>query len=98
MVPSFCVDIHLCSPYAIDRYVTETKRLYSILDKDLADREYLTGSDYGVVDIKAYCWARAVYRVGVDLKDYPNVLRWKEKVEARPAVQAGLAVPAAPSA
>lgn len=77
-------------PYAINRYVNETKRLYGVLDKRLADREFVAG-DYSIADMAILGWAKAWSRQGVDLADYPNVKRWFETLTARPAVQRGLA-------
>ncbi|KAI0798569.1 glutathione S-transferase [Irpex lacteus] len=80
-------------PYAIDRYMNETKRLLSVIEKNLGTREYLAGSTYGIADIKTFPWVRAAPRIGLDLAEYPNIKKWIEKIEARPAVKEGLAVP-----
>ena len=72
-------------PYAIDRYVKETRRLYAVMDKRLADREFLAG-DYSVADIAAYPWAAIWERQGQKLEDFPNVERWLETIAERSAV------------
>ena len=80
------------SPYAINRYTNETKRLYGVLETQLEGKEYLLGT-YGIADIKAWAWVRMAPRVGLELDAYPNVKAWVERIDARPAVQRGLGVP-----
>ncbi len=80
--------------YAIERYVTESRRLLAILDERLADRDYLCGPEYTIVDVATFPWARAHRWANVDVTGFPNLLRWFERIEARDAVQRGLAVPA----
>ena len=75
--------------YAIDRYSNESKRLYGVLDRRLADHEYVAG-DYSIADIAIMPWLRYPDRQGVDIGDYPNVRRWREAIAARPAVERGL--------
>ncbi|KAH8119678.1 glutathione S-transferase [Phellopilus nigrolimitatus] len=81
-------------PYAINRYLSETRRLYSVLEAHLATRDYLVGGAYGLADIKAFAWVRIADRTGVPLAEFPRVKAWVDRIAARPAVQAGLAVPA----
>ena len=71
-------------PYAIERYTKETSRLYAVLNRRLAGREFIVG-DYSIADIASYAWM-APEREGVDLDAFPNVKRWKEAIGARPAV------------
>ncbi|MBW2281328.1 MAG: glutathione S-transferase N-terminal domain-containing protein [Deltaproteobacteria bacterium] len=78
--------------YAIHRYQNETKRLYTVLDAHLVDREYVAG-DYSIADIATWPWAILHGWAGVDIEDLPNLRAWIERVGARPAVQAGRAVP-----
>ncbi len=78
-------------PYAINRYVNETKRLYGVLDRRLADRDFVAG-DYSIADMAIVGWVKAWSRQGIELADYPNVKRWFETLTARPAVQRGLAI------
>jgi GST-like protein len=73
-------------PYAIDRYVKEAKRLTRVLEDRLGKTEYLAG-DYSIADIATYVWLRNPKNEGISLDDYPNVKRWFEAIDARPAVQ-----------
>jgi GST-like protein len=77
-------------PYAIDRYVRETGRLYGVLNKRLADREFIAG-DYSIADMASYPWVLPE-RQRQDLADFPHLRRWKETVAARPAVQRAYAL------
>ena len=72
-------------PYAIERYVKETARLYAVLDKRLADRAYVAG-DYSIADMACYPWIVPHERQRQRLQDYPNLQRWFEEIAARPAV------------
>jgi len=72
-------------PYAIDRYVNETSRLYAVLDKRLADREFVAG-DYSIADMAAYPWIVPYERQEQNLGDFPNLKRWFEAIRARAAV------------
>jgi GST-like protein len=73
-------------PYAIDRYVKESARLYKVLDDRLAKGEYLAG-DYSIADITTYVWARNPKHQAQTLDDYPHVKRWFTAINGRPAVQ-----------
>lgn len=80
-------------PYAIDRYSKETKRLYGVLDKRLAEVEFVAG-DYSIADMALYPWTQRADWQGVDLAaEFPNVLRWSTTIGARPQVQKGMSVP-----
>ena len=81
-------------PYAIERYTNETNRLYGVLNKRLADREFLAGS-YSIADVATYPWAKLWERQGQDISAFPHMSRWLGTLTARPAVQRGLAVNAA---
>jgi GSH-dependent disulfide-bond oxidoreductase len=70
--------------YAINRYVKETGRLYGVLDKRLADREFIAG-DYSIADIAAYPWIVLYQRQKQNIEDFPNLKRWLETIKARPA-------------
>ena len=72
-------------PYAIERYVKETSRLYAVLDKRLADRDFVAG-DYSIADMAAYPWVVPWERQGQKLEDYPHLKRWFDTIAARPAV------------
>jgi GST-like protein len=73
-------------PYAIERYVKETGRLYAVLDKRLADREFVAG-DYSIADMASYPWVVPYERQGQKLEDFPNLKRWFDAIHARPATQ-----------
>jgi GSH-dependent disulfide-bond oxidoreductase len=83
-------------PYAIERFTNECKRLYGVMDRQLASRAYLAGDDYSIADIASIAWASAWERQGQDPNQFPHVKRWLEQVKARPAVKRGLARPAEP--
>ena len=72
-------------PYAIQRYLKEAERLYGVLDKQLHDREYITG-DYSIADMAAYPWTVPHQKQAIDLDRFPNVKRWFETMQSRPAV------------
>jgi GST-like protein len=78
-------------PYAIDRYTNETNRLYGVLNKRLADREFIAG-EYSIADMASFPWARLWERQGQDIAEFPHLQRWLDANAARPAVQRGLAV------
>jgi GSH-dependent disulfide-bond oxidoreductase len=71
-------------PYAIDRYVNETGRLYAVLNKRLSDREFVAG-EYSIADIAAYPWIVPYKLQGQNLETFPNLKRWFETIQARPA-------------
>ena len=79
-------------PYAINRYVNETNRLYGVLNKRLADRPFVAG-EYSIADMASYPWIVPYKNQGQDLADFPHLKRWFEAIGARPAVQRGMAVP-----
>ncbi|MEL6817482.1 MAG: glutathione S-transferase family protein [Pseudomonadota bacterium] len=78
-------------PYAIDRYTNEVNRLYGVMDRRLADRDFLAG-DYSIADMACIGWVVPHERQGQDLNDFPNLKRWFETMKARPAVEKGLAI------
>src|SRR5688572_3483721 len=77
--------------YAIDRYTNECNRLYGVMNKRLADREFLAG-DYSIADMACVGWVRPYKNQGQDLEDFPNLKRWFETITARPAVERAMAV------
>jgi GST-like protein len=77
-------------PYAIDRYVRETGRLYRVLDRRLADRPYLVG-DYSIADILCYPWVLPE-RQSQDIDEFPHLAWWKADIRARPAVERAYAI------
>ncbi|MGE0253121.1 MAG: glutathione binding-like protein [Alphaproteobacteria bacterium] len=78
-------------PYAINRYVNETNRLYGVLDRRLAGRAFIAGDDYSIADMAAYPWVVPYERQGQKLEDTPNLKRWFESIKARPATVAAYA-------
>lgn len=71
-------------PYAITRYVKETGRLYAVLNKRLAERDFIVG-EYSIADIASYPWVQPE-RQGQNIDDFPHLKRWKTTIAARPAV------------
>ena len=69
-------------PYAIERYQKETNRLYGVLNKRLADRDYITGA-YSIADMASYPWIVPYERQGQNLEDFPHLKRWFEAIKAR---------------
>jgi GSH-dependent disulfide-bond oxidoreductase len=78
-------------PYAITRYVDETRRLFGVMDRRLAEAPYLAG-DYSVADIAAFPWVTGDWH-GVSRAEFPNLSRWHDAIAARPAVQRGMQIP-----
>ena len=72
-------------PYAMDRYVNETNRLYGVLDRRLDGRSYIAGDQYSIADIASYPWIVPWKRQQQNLDDFPNLRRWFGTVRARPA-------------
>lgn len=79
-------------PAAIERYQNETRRLFGVLDCQLRDNEFLAG-DYSIADIANWSWARIHNWAGVEIDEFPGLQRWLNQLEARPALQRGVAVP-----
>jgi GST-like protein len=77
-------------PYAMDRYSKESNRLYGVMERRLAKTPWLAGEHYSIADIAAYPWTRTYERQGVAIEDYPHVMRWRQAMGDRPAVQAGM--------
>ncbi len=78
-------------PYAITRYVDETRRLFGVMDRRLVEAPYLAG-DYSVADIAAFPWVTGDWH-GVSRAEFPNLSRWHDAIAARPAVQRGMQIP-----
>jgi len=78
--------------YGINRYTNEAKRLYGVINQRLSKSEFLGSSNYSIADIATWPWTRSHEKQGVDLADYPNVLRWYEAIEKRPAVKRAIAL------
>jgi GST-like protein len=80
------------APYAEERYSTEARRLYGVLDRRLAISEYVAG-EYSIADMAIWPWTSRYEWQQIDLNEFPNVLRWYRAIGARPAVQRGYHVP-----
>lgn len=80
------------SPYAEQRYAREAERLYGVLDRRLENRDYLA-SEYSLADIACWPWIARYELHAVDIRRFPNVLRWYLDIAGRPAVRAGYQVP-----
>ena len=78
--------------YGKRRYYKEANRLYGVLDRQLAAHEFVVGKDLSIADMAIFPWTRTVWRQGVDLNDYPHVLRWRRMLINRPAFLAGVQV------
>jgi GST-like protein len=72
-------------PYAIKRYIDETARLYGVLDKQLANHEFVAGSEYSIADMAIYPWIVSHKWQSQNLEDFPNVQRWFNHIKDRPA-------------
>jgi len=77
--------------YAVERYTNEVNRLYGVMNKRLADREFLAG-DYSIADMACMGWVVPYERQGQDLNEFPNLRAWFERMKARPAVVRGINV------
>jgi len=80
------------APYAEERYTKEAKRLYGVLDRRLAGRDYVA-DEYSIADIALWPWISRFEWQGIDLAEYPNVRRWYVDIAGRPAVRKGYDVP-----
>lgn len=78
-------------PYAINRYVDEVNRLYGVLDKRLAGRDFVA-DEYSIADMAIFPWARGWERQGQDIAEFPNMKAWLDRIDARPAVTKALVV------
>lgn len=80
------------SDYAEERYVNEAKRLYGVLDRRLAERDYIV-DDYSIADMATWPWVSRFEWQTIDLNSYPNVKKWYKAIAERPAVQRGYHIP-----
>jgi GST-like protein len=81
-------------PYAKERYATEQRRVYAVLDGRLADNAFIAGGDYSIADVATYPWVARHEWHPINLAvDYPNVKRWFDQVSERPGVKRGMDVP-----
>jgi len=77
--------------YAINRYTNEARRLYNVMDRRLGEAKYFA-YEYSIADIAIFPWTRSHPNQGIDLAHYPNVKRWYEAIDSRPAVKRGVQV------
>ncbi len=79
-------------PYAIDRYSNEARRLYAVMNRQLARSTYIAGPEYSIADIAIFPWLRSWKNQGIDWADYPHLKGWFDEIAQRPAVLRGVAV------
>lgn len=80
-------------PYAIKRYVDESRRLLEVLDTRLEGRDWLAGDDYSIADMATYPWARSYFWATVSVEGLDNLSAWFERIDARPRTQEALQLP-----
>lgn len=78
--------------YAVNRYTSEAKRLYGVMDRQLAHSKFIACNQYTVADIAIFPWLRSWDNQGIDWADYPHLKKWFDLVDARPAVRRGVQV------
>ena len=78
--------------YAVERYTSESTRLYGVLDRHLAGRDWIAGGKYSIADIATFPWMCRYRRQGQNIDDFPNIKAWLARVAARPAVKRGMDV------
>ena len=83
-------------PYAKTRYSDEARRLYKVMNTQLADHDYLAGDVFSIADIATYPWVDRHPIQRVDLQDFPHVKRWRDTLSRRESVEAGMNVPTPP--
>ena len=76
-------------PYAIERYQAETKRLYGVLDRQLIGQDYVAG-EYSIADMAIFPWLMRYEWQGIKLDEFPNVQKYMERLQQRPAVHKAL--------
>ncbi|MBS0340618.1 MAG: glutathione S-transferase N-terminal domain-containing protein [Proteobacteria bacterium] len=79
-------------PYAVDRYTNEARRLYGVIDRQLARHRFIAGNDYTIADIAIFPWLRSWQNQGIVLEDYPHLKKWFDGIAQRPAVERGVKV------
>ncbi len=78
--------------YAIERYSNEARRLYGVMDRQVARHGYLSGAEYSIADIAVFPWLRSWKNQGIDWNDHPNLKGWFDEIAGRPAVKRGVEV------
>jgi len=79
-------------PYAIDRYSNEARRLYGVMNRQLARNKYIAGPEYTIADIAIFPWLRSWKNQGIDWNEHPHLKGWFDEIAARPAVRRGVEV------
>lgn len=82
-------------PYGVERYTKESRRILGVMQGQLAQRRFLAGDEYTIADIATYPWTNSILRIPTigSLDEWPAIVRWREEIAARPAVQRGLERP-----
>jgi GSH-dependent disulfide-bond oxidoreductase len=80
-------------PYAIERYQREVRRLFDVMERQLATNEYIAGSDYSIADIALWSWIAGYGWSGVSVEGLPQLKRWMDLIGTRPAAQKGRNIP-----
>ena len=78
--------------YAVNRYTNEARRLYGVMDRQLATHRYIAGDEYTIADIAIFPWLRSWQNQGIAWADYPSLKKWFDTIAARPAVMRGVQV------
>ena len=78
--------------YAVNRYTNETKRLYGVMDRQLANSKFIAGNQYSIADISIFPWLRSWANQGIDWADFPRLKEWFDRIAERPAVIRGVQV------
>jgi GST-like protein len=78
--------------YAVNRYTNEARRLYGVIDRQVAKTAYLAGDEYTIADIATFPWLRSWKNQGIDWEEFPNAKRWFDEISERPAVKRGVEV------
>ena len=78
--------------YAINRYTNETRRLYGVMNKQLATHKFMAGNQYSITDIAIFPWVRSWKNQGIDWAEFPHLKAWFDKISNRPAVKRGVEV------
>jgi GSH-dependent disulfide-bond oxidoreductase len=78
--------------YAINRYTNETRRLYGVMDRQLATHKFIAGNQYSIADIAIFPWVRSWKNQGIDWAEFPHLKAWFDAIGARPAVKRGVEV------
>lgn len=79
-------------PYAQERYINESRRLYGVLEKQLAGRDFIVGDQYTIADMASFPWTMYYEYQSIDIDDYPNIKAWMARINDRPATQRAYAI------